>query len=47
MGDAADSLTDDGMDELATHEAGECEYGCPYCEEEGDAEWTRSRRESV
>lgn len=34
MGDAADDYTENGLDELAAHQDGDCEYGCPYCEEE-------------
>lgn len=31
MGDMADALTEQGQDELWAHNAGQCDYGCPYC----------------
>lgn len=34
MGDHADALTDDGMQQLDEHRRGECETPCPYCEHE-------------
>src|SRR5258708_39953875 len=34
MGDAADDLTDSGLDALARHQMGECEEPCQYCDEE-------------
>ena len=34
MGDMADFLIEQGIDELARHQAGMCEGPCPYCEEE-------------
>lgn len=32
MGDAADRYTENGIDELAAHQNGDCEFRCPYCE---------------
>ena len=34
MGEAADDYTEQGIDYLAAHLAGECEGPCSYCEEE-------------
>jgi hypothetical protein len=32
MGDGADQLTEQGLDELAAHKNGTCEMWCPYCD---------------
>lgn len=34
MGDAADALTEAGLDEVAAHRGGYCDDGCRYCLEE-------------
>lgn len=34
MGDAADYLTEQGMDSLAMHDAGMCDGPCQYCDAE-------------
>jgi len=36
VGEIADWLRDQGMDALALHHRGECEFGCEYCGEEED-----------
>lgn len=40
MGDMSDQLTEQGMDELALHERGECdtEEPCRYCAEEQEGQ---------
>lgn len=41
MGDMADALIEQGMDELDRHTAGQCDDGgfyCPYCEQD-DGGW--------
>lgn len=36
MGDIADQINDDGVGQLARHNAGECDDFCPYCDEEDE-----------
>lgn len=43
MGDEADRYTDDGITDLAMHQAGECDGPCQYCEEEERQERVRIR----
>ena len=38
MGEIADHLTEQGMDELATHDSGMCDGPCQYCEDEEEEE---------
>ena len=42
MGDMADQLIEDGQQGWWAHLAGDCEYRCPYCEE--DERVTRSKQ---
>ncbi len=43
MGDAAEQYTEDGLTDLAMHQAGECDGPCQYCEEEDRQERQRLR----
>ncbi len=36
MGDQADYLIEQGMDEWMRHKSGDCDVDCRYCWEEGD-----------
>jgi hypothetical protein len=44
MGDIADDLIEQGIDNLAKHHAGICDDYCEYCEEERDADAEAGRK---
>ena len=44
MGDAADHLIEQGLDEWWTHQNGQCDGWCPYCEEELQKAAPRKRK---
>lgn len=46
MGDMADWIIEQGMDEWDAHEAGECLDGCPYCPDPEDAVQARRKKET-
>jgi hypothetical protein len=47
MGEAADSNIENGLDEYHAHLDGDCEYGCPYCEEENKRLKKKEKRDKL
>ena len=48
MGEMADDLIEQGFLQKALHDSGgDCGYGCPYCEEEYQAECRRQLAEAA
>jgi hypothetical protein len=44
MGDAADDLIEQGMDNLLAHQLGQCDNYCQYCEEEYQKDLRNNRK---